>query len=284
MTNLDGTHPAVPKALYKTHKVDAEGIMLDPIPVRNLTVGIGSPVHPLSKLCQIGIEHLTSKKELPHRNKSTREALERIIEINENETPINDEAELVFPDIQKMYPNVDTEEGLESVETRLEKNPSKAVDMSAEYTVRGLKICLECNTVKFKNKFYRPCRGVAMGACHSCDFSDIWVGDITQKHIDTCPVDTLKFSIYRDDGLDIIINGARDIDAFKEHMNNLHPNIQFDIRHGKEGEYLDLWLMLRDKIEWKCYMKSPPVYVGPTSCHDPVVKKAVFKGVGRGTG
>ena len=90
----------------------------------------------------------------------------------------------------------------------------------------------------------------------------------------------MKFSIYRDDGLDIIINGAQDIDAFKEHMNNLHPNIQFDIQHGKEGEYLDLWLMLRDKIEWKCYMKSPPVYVGPTSCHDPVVKKAVFKGVG----
>ena len=27
-------------------------------------------------------------------------------------------------------------------------------------------------------------------------------------------------------------------------------------------------------------MKTPPVYVGPTSCHDPVVKKAVFKGVG----
>ena len=95
MTNLEGTHPAIPKALYKTHKVDAEGKMLDPIPVRNLTVGIGTPVHPISKLCQVGIEHLTSKKELPHRNKSTHEALERIVEINENETPINEEANCV---------------------------------------------------------------------------------------------------------------------------------------------------------------------------------------------
>jgi hypothetical protein len=34
------------------------------------------------------------------------------------------------------------------------------------------------------------------------------------------------------------------------------------------------------KIEWKVFMKTPPVYVGPTSCHDPVVKKSVFKGVG----
>ena len=93
-------------------------------------------------------------------------------------------------------------------------------------------------------------------------------------------MDTLKFSIYRDDGFDIVRNGPRDMDAYKEHLNNLHPNLTFDVRHGKEGEHLDLWLMMRDKIEWKCYMKTPPVYVGPTSCHDPVVKKAVFKGVG----
>ena len=257
VTNLEGTHPAIPKALYKTHIVDAQGQMLDPIPIRNLTVGIGTPVHAMSKLCQIGIEHLTSKKELPHRNKSTREALERIVEINENKTPINYEAELVFPDIKKMYPNVDTVEGLESVERRLESNPSKAVDMSAEYTAKGLKICLECNTVKFNNKFYRPCRGVAMGSCHS--FSDVWVGDITQKHIDTCPVDTLQFSIYRDDGLDVIINGARDINEYRDHMNNRHPNIQFVVRHGKEGEYLDLLLILKNNIEWKCSMKSPCV-------------------------
>ena len=281
VTNIGDTHAAIPKALYKTHKVDGEGNMLDPIPVRNLTVGIGTPVHAQSKLCQIGIEHLTSRQELPRRNKSTREVLERIVEFNENNFPLENTAELVFPDIEKMYPNVDKDQGLGSIERRLYTNPSPSVSMSPHYTVEGLRICLECNTVKFKQKFYRPCRGVAMGSCHSCDFSDIWVGDLTQKHIDTCPVETLKFSIYRDDGFDILRNGARDIRAYEEHLNNLHPNIRFEIRHGKEGEHLDLWIMLKeDKIEWKCYMKTPPVYVGPTSCHDPVVKKAVFKGVG----
>ena len=154
------------------------------------------------------------------------------------------------------------------------------VDSGLKGDLKTIALKLDCITVKFENKFYRTYRGLEMGVCHSCDFSDIWVGDLTQKHIDTCPVDTLVFKIYRDDGFDVIINGARDIQEYKEHMNNLHPNIQFDIRHGKEGEYLDLWLILRDKIEWKCYMKYPPVYVGPTSCHDPVVKKAVFKGVG----
>ena len=46
--------------------------------------------------------------------------LERIVEINENHTPINEEAEFVFPDIEKMYPNVDIEEGLSLAETKSE--------------------------------------------------------------------------------------------------------------------------------------------------------------------
>ena len=88
------------------------------------------------------------------------------------------------------------------------------------------------------------------------------------------------FTIYRDDGLDLLLNSSRDFLEFKTHLNSLHPNINFDVRHGKEGEYLDLWLMLKNEIEWEVYMKCPPVYVGPTSCHDPVVTEGIFKGVG----
>ena len=140
--------------------------------------------------------------------------------------------------------------------------------------------CNKCNTVEFKEKLYRPIRGVAMGTCHACDFSDIWVGDLVQKHVDTCPVETLKFSIFRDDGFDLLLYRVRDIEEYKEHLNYLHPNINFDVRYGKEGEHLDLWLMLKEKIEWKVFMKCPPVYVGPTSCHDPSVRKGVVNGVG----
>ena len=49
----------------------------------------------------------------------------------------------------------------------------------------------------------------------------------------------------------------------------------------KEGGYLDLWLMIKDgKIEWKNYSKAPAIYVGPDSCHDPMVRSAIVKGVG----
>ena len=176
------------------------------------------------------------------------------------------DTEFVFPYIEKMYPNVDVEAGLNSVERRMENNPSPSVEMTPQYMKDGLRVCLTCNTVMFNNKFYRPIRGVAMGTCHACDFSGVWVGDLVQK--------------YRGDVFDLLLNSSRDILEFVNHLNSLHPNIRFDVRHGKEGEYLDLWLMLKEKIEWKVYMKCPPVYVGPSSCHDPVVRKGIFKGVG----
>ena len=166
VTNLEETHAANPKPLYKTHKRDCNDNMVDPVPIRTLTVGVNTPVQPLSKFCQLSIEHLTSKKEPPRRSKSTKEVLQRVTIINENYQPINPEAILVFPDIKAMYPNTDINEGLASIHRRLLSNPSP-LGLSAELLVEGLRICLECNCVQFQGKFYLPCRGCPMDRC--CD-------------------------------------------------------------------------------------------------------------------
>ena len=34
------------------------------------------------------------------------------------------------------------------------------------------------------------------------------------------------------------------------------------------------------RIEWKNYKKAPAIYVGPDSCHDPMVRSSIVKGVG----
>ena len=98
--------------------------MLQPVPIRTLTVGCGTPVQPLSKLCQLAIEHLTSKDELLRNCKSMKDVLKAIVNINENQTPLADDTIMVFPDVNKMYPNVPPEEGLASIERRLQTNPS----------------------------------------------------------------------------------------------------------------------------------------------------------------
>jgi hypothetical protein len=94
-------------------------------------------------------------------------------------------------------------------------------------------------------------------------------------------VETLHFTLYRDDGLDVLLNGEQDLAAFDEHINGLHQNLQWTVNCGCEGGYLDLWLMIENgRIEWRNFKKIPPVYVGPDSFHDPAFRGAFVKGVG----
>ena len=101
--------------------------------------------------------------------------------------------------------------------------------MSAGYLAEGLQLCLELNCIQFKGRFYKPCRGCAQGTCPACTFTDMCVGDIVNKHIETNHIDSVIFSIYRDDSLDILRNGSLDEQNYKEHMDNLHDNIEWDV-------------------------------------------------------
>ena len=115
----------------------------------------------------------------------------------------------------------------------------------------------------------------------ACDLTDIWMGDITQKHLDTNPLNSLHFSLYRDDGFDILMNGEQEKRILKDHLDNLHPNLTWTVEVAKEGGYLDLWLMIENgTIQWRNFKKTPATYVGPDSCHDPAVLSGIVKGVG----
>ena len=179
-----------------------------------------------------------------------------------------------------MYPNTDVEEGLREVKSKLEADPSP-LGISAEYLTESLKLCMECNCVQFQGNFYIPCRGCAQGPCHACDFTDIWMGTVVKKHVETSNIDSILFSIYRDYGLDILPNGKVDEPALGQYMDSLHPNLEWELNFEKEGGYLDLFLMIKNgKIEFKTFTKTPPLYLNRISCHDPKIFKSIPKGVG----
>ena len=90
-----------------------------------------------------------------------------------------------------------------------------------------------------------------MGSCVSCDFTDIWMGDVTEKHVTTNPVQTLKFILYRDDAWDILVQ-KEEQRIFIDHLQNLHPNLTWTVETGSEGGYLDLWITIEDgRIHWR---------------------------------
>ena len=275
----DKIHLANSKPQPKTHKVDESGNIPDPCPERIMTVGTNTLVHAMSKLISKGIEHLASKESLPNMTESTQAVVKIIFFMKENFEPLRPEAKLAFSDIKNMYPSVARDEGVNIVERELEKNPSP-LGMSARYLAEGLKLCLELNCIQFKGKFYQPCKVCAQGRCPACTFTDMWVGDIVKKHIETNQIDSVLFSIYRDDGWNVLNRSELDEENYKNHMNSLHENIQWDINVASEGGYLDLWIMIKDgEIQWKTYTKTPPLFLQRSSCHDPMVFKGITNGL-----
>ena len=78
--------------------------------------------------------------------------------------------------------------------------------------------------------------------------------------MDSSNIDSVLFSIYRDDGVDILVNGKTDQQAYQREMDSLHPNLKWDLTCEKEGGYLDLFLMIKDRrIEWKTFTKTHPL-------------------------
>ena len=78
------------------------------------------------------------------------------------------------------------------------------------------------------------------------------VGKIVRKHLETSNIDSLLYSIYRDDGLDVLPQGLEVQDDYQQHLDSLHPNLKWDLTCASEGGYLDLFLMLKNgKQPWR---------------------------------
>ena len=254
--------------------------MLDPLPSRVITVGSGTIPHPLSKLCSEAIKHLVNPTNLPRNNISTKHEVFCLIFINEEMTPLPAESVLALADIRAMYPSVNIEEAVQEVKRRLEEDPS-TLGLSASTIAEGLRLCIKCNCVQFRGRFYIPCKGCAQGNCHACTFTDIWVGKIVDKHIRTSNIDSVFFTIYRDDALDILKRGKVDEPALRQELDLLHPDVKWDVTCEMEGGFLDMFIMIKNgRIEWKTYTKTPPLYLSKISCHDPQIFKGIPKGVG----
>ena len=279
----ENAHGATPKPLYKLHKRDNNGNILDPCPIRSIITACGTPVYNLAKLCQISIRHLINKKNLPKRNGSTYEVLKWLKETNQKYSDnLPESACFLFSDVVKMYPSVEINEAIENVCALYRSNKGE-VNLPEEELRIALKICQECNFVSFLDNFYVPNRGIAMGPSHACDVTDIWMGKIAldcNNKINNRQIPHVDLRMYRDDGLDIIMD-EKFVTPYTNILKDAHENVKWEIEAKKEGEYLDLFLFFENgKICSRVHKKSDPIYLDTSSCHDRCVFKGVFKSLG----
>eukprot|EP00745_Piridium_sociabile_P017617 TRINITY_DN263_c0_g1_i8.p1 TRINITY_DN263_c0_g1~~TRINITY_DN263_c0_g1_i8.p1 ORF type:complete len:903 (+),score=84.50 TRINITY_DN263_c0_g1_i8:125-2833(+) len=291
ITPKEESCPGNIKPLVKTHKNK-------PYPYRFLLSGSGTPTQALSKFVQQCMCHLTET--LCFQVLDTKEFLGKIEDINENLQPLPDSATFAVCDVVSLFPNVDNDIGIPATAKKLKTNPG-SMNVPPECILEALQIALDYNCSKYidgkSNIIYaRPNHGTAMGPCHSCDFVDLYMGELDELLINKCPVPLLSsltpdntqkdltyldWSRYRDDGITLIPE-LKDVDKFISHLQNLSPeNIKWTIKTGKEAKYLDLNLKITDgKIVTDVNSKHCHSYLNKNSCHPPSVFKGLLIGVG----
>ena len=280
VSNIDHCHAARPKPLYKTHKTRLPSP--PHYPARLLIAGCGTPTHPISSLVQNSIQHLVHS--LEHRRGNTIQVLDEIIRWNNELSPLPPQAKILFCDVVAMYPSVDNNEAIAEVDRRLISEPSTIPGIKPPAIIDALKICREQAVVSFKGRNFVQSSGCGMGPPDSCDFSDIWMsGPITDRIVSLSPIPIHGFGFYRDDGLGIIQDESQ-ASLFIDHLNSIHPNLKFETKVEASGEYLDLFLYIKDgRLHSRPFSKptSTHIYLHPSSCHDPSVFNGLYKGVGQ---
>ena len=188
-------------------------------------------------------------------------------------------------DVCKLYPSVDNNMGVPAVRKRLAENPNPE-GLPTDLIIDALEICLEENFCEFCGDHFKVNSGTAMGPCHSCDYADCFMADLDDKlveQLETENIEHTEWTIFRDDGWDILIDADRDLPKFEEILGGLHPNIKWDLRISSEEnehalEHLDLMIYIKEgKIETDNYAKDIPIFLSRKSCHPQFVFKSVLK-------
>ena len=293
LTDLEEAHPSKVKGLVKMHKAarpdGKHGIRL-------LLASCGTPTAPASKFLQQAIAHIFPLLLM----KDTKAVLQKIKCINDNhpdglpESTIN-----VGCDVKNMFGSIDQEHGMQALKHWLELHPNPD-NLPTALLLDLARICLQENCAEFLGRFFNPNTGTATGPAHACDFCDIAMAPLDEEmeqQLELAGVEHEGWTIFRDDGWLVLLNGMQDVQVVEETLAGLHPSIQWEVNPrgptappvvGADGvvvdttrlEHLDLTIHLVDgKLETDLFAKDVPNYVSRRSCHPPATFSSMAKAV-----
>ena len=108
--------------------------------------------------------------------------------------------------------------GIPAVKRLLDHHPNPD-GLPTDLIIDALTICLEENFCEFCNEYFKVNSGTAMGPCHSCDYADCFVGELDDKLVEKLEAENIahtQWTIFRDDGWDILINADDDLPRFED--------------------------------------------------------------------
>lgn len=195
---------------------------------------------------------------------------------------VPDNAFLVTLDIESLYTNIQTKDGLAAVKIMLDEHP-KGLRPDKEL-LKLLELNLNCNDFLFNNEWYLQVSGTAMGKKFAPAYANITMAVFeaeVMKKIDKKP---LAYFRYLDDIFMIWPHSLDDFQAFFNILNNHRESIKFQYNiNDNSVDFLDVTIFKGNvfkhekKLDTKVYFKDTDTHelLHKSSFHP----KHTFKGI-----
>ena len=268
----EDAQPGKNTPLYKTHKENT--------PARLLTTGCNTAIENLSRFLEVHSAPLSAQ--LPSRIKDTGHLLEIIDELNAKGIP--DNAILVSFDVVNMFPNIDNERGLRTLQRALSKRTVQKP--STQCLIEALRLCLYCNNSVFNGTHLLQTNGTATGAPNSCSYSDLALQPIDDAIFEAMAVsftELFYYGRYRDDMFMVWVGTLKRLYDFHNFLNTLDEFLKFTVEVGGILlTVLDLRIgLFEGRLVTSVYSKPTDshLYLQAESCHQEASIKGIQKGV-----
>ena len=185
-------------------------------------------------------------------------------------------------DVKSLYPNIPRKEGLKACETSLKQRTNKTIQTKALMTM--METVLENNIFNFGELKYKQIDGTAIGSRLGRNFACTYMGEWESTLLQKSTTKPLLFIRYIDDIFGIWTESIQKLKEFHKTANDIHPNIQVDLKSSTSSlEFLDVLIEVKDsEIQTSLYKKPTDnhLYLHAKSDHPRTTKKAIPYGLG----
>lgn len=246
-------------------------------PGRPIVSDCGSESYHVSEYIDYHLKPIADKH--PSYIKDTYDFLAKIADIK---VPKN--ALLITLDIESLYTNIQTTDGLKSVEKMFAKYPKSQYIRPEKEILELLKLNLDNNDFMFRNEWYLQISGTAMGKRFAPTYANIDMAIFEEEVLALSPKKPLAYFRFLDDIFCIWPHSKDEFFQFFDLLNNHRESIKFQYTISEDSvDFLDVTVYKGpnfadgDKLDTKVYFK-------PTDTHELLHKssfhpKHTFEGI-----
>ena len=269
---LQPQHTVRTPVFYLLPKIHKQGT-----PGRPIISGCNSPTESLSKYLNHYLKPIVQTS--PSYIKDTTHFLKIIHGLGE--MPKN--TILATLDVKSLYTNIPHQEGIQYCLEAIENHYKPKTPLPLKHIHQMLKFILENNYFTFDDKFYLQIHGTAMGTPFAPNYANIFMTKIENQilhnagHYKT----PLLWKRFIDDIFIIWPHSEVELLQFLNHINTMHPTIQFEMEHSKnQVHFLDTTTFINKEqnLESTLYVKPTDIcsLLHKQSFHPDTCKQSVI--------